>query len=233
MRLLLNQIGRVLTEDFHAARKHPLLLLLDEFPALGRLDFFQSALAYIAGYGIRAFLVAQSLNQLDDTYGPNNSIMDNCHIRVAFAANDEKTAKRIADLLGTATEERQQASVSGGRFAAVLTHRSQTTIVSARALLTPGEIMQLDGGVELVLKAGHPPIKATKIRHYLDTNFMARVLPPPDLSILDVPGSAPSPWLKEGPKTVLPAPEPAKEPEEDGGGTTLLVGIPRIKKEAP
>ena len=58
MRLVLNQVGRMLTEDLHAPRKHPLLLLLDEFPALGRLDFFESALAFIAGYGIKAFLMA-------------------------------------------------------------------------------------------------------------------------------------------------------------------------------
>ena len=34
--------------------------MLDEFPALGRLDFFESALAYMAGYGLRAFLIAHA-----------------------------------------------------------------------------------------------------------------------------------------------------------------------------
>jgi type IV secretion system protein VirD4 len=43
IRLILNQIGRRLTEDLHAkAGRHRLLLMLDEFPALGRLDFFES-----------------------------------------------------------------------------------------------------------------------------------------------------------------------------------------------
>ena len=43
IRLLLNQIGRRLTEDLNAKdRRHRLLLMLDEFPALGRLDFFES-----------------------------------------------------------------------------------------------------------------------------------------------------------------------------------------------
>ena len=49
VRLLLNQIGRRLTEDLHAKEmRHRLLLMLDEFPALGRLDFFESALAFTA-----------------------------------------------------------------------------------------------------------------------------------------------------------------------------------------
>jgi len=48
VRLILNQIGRRLTESLVVSgeSKPPrqLLLMLDEFPALGRLDFFESSL---------------------------------------------------------------------------------------------------------------------------------------------------------------------------------------------
>ena len=116
IRMLLNQIGRRLTERHEqeeSDERATLLLMLDEFPALGRLDFFESALAFLAGYGIRAFLVAQSLNQIDKAYGPNNAILDNCHVRIAFAPNDERTAKRLSDALGTATEQRHQRNLVG------------------------------------------------------------------------------------------------------------------------
>src|SRR6201999_673373 len=103
VRLVVNQIGRRLTEELKA-RRHSMMLMLDEFPALGRLDFFESALAFMAGYGLKAFLIAQSLNQIEKAYGPNISILDNCHVRVAFATNDERTAKRVSDALGVATE---------------------------------------------------------------------------------------------------------------------------------
>ena len=46
-----------------APQRHQLLMLLDEFPTLGRLTFFETELAYMAGYGIRALMIAQSLNQ--------------------------------------------------------------------------------------------------------------------------------------------------------------------------
>src|SRR3546814_3376179 len=95
IRLILNQIGRRLTEDLKAKDgRHRMLLMLDEFPALGRLDFFESALAFMAGYGMKAFLIAQSLNQIEKAYGPNKAILDNCHVRVSFETNDERTAKR-------------------------------------------------------------------------------------------------------------------------------------------
>ncbi len=51
VRLVLNQIGRRLTETLeNNRRRHRLLLMLDEFPALGRLDFFETQLAFMAGY---------------------------------------------------------------------------------------------------------------------------------------------------------------------------------------
>ena len=77
IRLILSQIGRRLTESLeperrrveapndsarNAASRRRLLMMLDEFPALGRLDFFEQGLAFMAGYGLRAILIAQSLN---------------------------------------------------------------------------------------------------------------------------------------------------------------------------
>ena len=93
IRLILNQIGRRLTEHLQAkARRRRLLLMLDDFLALGRLDFFQSALAFMAGYGIKSFLIAQSLNQIKKVYGPNNSILENCHVRVPATISDVRQA---------------------------------------------------------------------------------------------------------------------------------------------
>ncbi len=179
MRLILNQVGRRLTEDWRASRRHDLLLMLDEFPALGRLDFFESALAYLAGYGIRAYLIAQSLNQIEKAYGPNNAILDNCHVRIAFATNDERTAKRISDALGTATENRFQKNYAGHRLAPWLAHVMVARQETARPLLTPGEVMQLPADEALVMIAGLSPIRARKLRYYQDRNFLERLKPAP------------------------------------------------------
>src|SRR5690606_4667125 len=186
VRLILNQIGRRLTErlegDPAKGRHHPLLMMLDEFPALGRLDFFESALAFMAGYGIRAYLIAQSLNQISKAYGENNAILDNCHVRIAFSSNDERTAKRISDALGTATELRAQRNYAGHRLAPWLSHVMVSRQETARPLLTPGEIMQLPPSDELVMVSGLAPIRAKKLRYYEDRNFKSRVLRPPALA---------------------------------------------------
>ena len=209
IRLILNQIGRRLTESLDGsdgiARKHKLLLMLDEFPALGRLDFFESALAFMAGYGLRAFLIAQSLNQIDKAYGQNHSILDNCHVRIAFATNDERTAKRISEALGTGTELRAQRNYAGHRLAPWLGHLMVSRQETARPLLTPGEVMQLPPDDSVVMVSGHPPIKAKKLRYYQDRNFTARVLPPPALVsgvYVDRPAARSDDWSGLAPLTV-------------------------------
>jgi type IV secretion system protein VirD4 len=178
VRLILNQIGRRLTEELKAkGRRHRLLFMLDEFPALGRLDFFESALAFMAGYGLKSFLIAQSLNQIEKAYGHNNAILDNCHVRVCFATNDERTAKRVSDALGTATELRAMKNYAGNRLSPWLGHVMVSRQETARPLLTPGEVMQLPPDDELVLVSGAPPIRAKKVRYFEDPRLAERVLP--------------------------------------------------------
>ena len=195
IRLILNQIGRRLTEDLTTSgKRHRLLLMLDEFPALGRLDFFESALAFMAGYGLKSFLIAQSLNQIERAYGQNNSILDNCHVRVSFATNDERTAKRVSDALGTATELRDSTNYAGHRLAPWLGHLMVSRQETARPLMTPGEIMQLPPTDEIVMVAGTPPIRATKARYYEDARFTERLLAPPDPASDSAMNPSPDDW---------------------------------------
>ena len=234
IRLILNQIGRRLTEELNpTARPRRLLLMLDEFPALGRLDFFESALAFMAGYGIKAFLIAQSLNQIEKAYGQNNAILDNCHVRVSFATNDERTAKRISDALGTATEQRAMKNYAGHRLSPWLGHLMISRTETARALLTPGEVMQLPPDDEIVMVAGLAPIRARKARYFLDARFRARIVAPPDRKAGPMKphdwarreGAAPAPV-----RLALPAPE-AKE-QKDSESDTANSGI-RQEPELP
>ena len=226
IRLILNQIGRRLTEELTTSgKRHRLLLMLDEFPALGRLDFFESALAFMAGYGIKGFLIAQSLNQIERAYGPNNAILDNCHVRVSFATNDERTAKRVSDALGTATELRDSTNYAGHRLAPWLGHLMVSRQETARPLLTPGEIMQLPPTDEIVMVAGTPPIRATKARYFEDARFQERILTPPDLVAAPL---APSPSADDWSGRVVAAESHSATDAADGTeGDPANAGIRR------
>ena len=237
VRLILNQIGRRLTEELeNKRRRHRLLLMLDEFPALGRLDFFESALAFMAGYGLKSFLIAQSLNQIEKAYGQNNSILDNCHVRVSFATNDERTAKRVSDALGMATEIRAMKNYAGSRLSPWLGHLMISRQETARPLLTPGEIMQLPPDDEIVMISGSAPVRAKKVRYYEDSELAGRILPPPPFSTQ---GTRPAPGV---PATApddawagaVAAPSPSSDTEDpDNAGIRREPELPEHEEIVP
>ena len=239
IRLVLNQIGRRLTERLEeqgtGERRHQLLMMLDEFPALGRLDFFETALAFMAGYGVRAFLIAQSLNQIVKAYGENNSILDNCHVRIAFATNDERTAKRIADALGTGTEQRAMRNYAGHRLAPWLAHVMGSRQETSRPLLTPGEVMQLPATDELVLLSGMPPIRARKLRYFEDRRFKARLSASPSISqgvYADRPPQRRDDWAGLRSEPVLTAAEEEGKAGFGGDGSVQQERHPGLPAEA-
>lgn len=200
IRLLLQQIGTRLTERMNAQEplyRHRLLMLLDEFPSLGRLAFFESALAFSAGYGIKCFLICQSLNQLEAAYGRHNAIVDNCHVRMAYAANTAETAKTVSDLLGLSTAAKKQRSVSGkGLLGGRSTSESDQEF--GRPLMTPDEITRLPYDDAVVFIGGFAPYRGRKLMYYLDDRFVRRAgLPPPNSAVeqqRELPPRTPLEW---------------------------------------
>ena len=208
--------------------------MLDEFPALGRLDFFESQLAFMAGYGLKAFLIAQSLNQIEKAYGQNNAILDNCHVRVAFATNDERTAKRLSDALGTTTELRAMKNYAGHRLSPWLGHLMVSRQETARALLTPGEIMQLPPDDEIILVSGAAPIRAQKVRYFRDAQLKARIQKPPIVEV-SAPFSpaGPDDWSSLQPITPPQEADTNKPADDADGGIRREPEIPEHEDVAP
>jgi hypothetical protein len=67
--------------------------MIDEFPALGKLEILQESLAFVAGYGIKCYLISQDINQLKSReigYGPDETITSNCHVQTAFPPPDSR-----------------------------------------------------------------------------------------------------------------------------------------------
>jgi type IV secretion system protein VirD4 len=182
LRLIINQVVRRLTEkmefDETGASKsrfpHKMLLLIDEFPALGKLEIFEEALAFIAGYGLKALLITQDLSQLTKAYSKDESILSNCHIRIAFAPNKIETAELLSKMSGASTVAHIQRNFSGSRLSVMLNNVSTNEQLSQRPLLTPDETMRLPPADELVFVAGHAPIYCQKIIYYKDATLVKR-----------------------------------------------------------
>jgi type IV secretion system protein VirD4 len=165
------------------SHRHRLLLMLDEFPVLGRLDVFSESLAYIRGWGINAYLIAQDYEQLRAAYGDRETISSNCHLKLAYAPTKLETAKLLSAMVGNATVVKRSPGKatpwSQGQGAAASDQEM------ARPLLTPDECMQLPGarkrderiveaGRMLILASGFPAIYGRQTLFFLDPVLRAR-----------------------------------------------------------
>lgn len=163
IRLFLNQVVKLLANEMEyengrgkMVHKYPLLMLLDEFPQLGRMEIVEKGLAYVRSFGIRFMLIAQGPMQIEKAYGKESSILSNSGIRVFFGINTMDTAELVSKSSGMTTAEMTSESVSGKKGGFDKTVSIQTQAV-ARNLLTPDECMRLPQAVikdGKIIKAG-------------------------------------------------------------------------------
>jgi len=195
VRILVNMIIRMLADkmDFEKGRpvahyKHRLLMMIDEFPSLGKLEIMQESLAFVAGYGIKCYLICQDLKQLKDRekgYGQDETISSNCHIQNAYQPTNVETAEYLSKLTGQTTVVKEQITTSGKRAGLIMGQVSITFQEVQRPLLTVDEVLRLKGpkkdgeiilesGDMLVYVAGFPAIRGKQPLYFKDPVFQKR-----------------------------------------------------------
>jgi type IV secretion system protein VirD4 len=242
IRLIFTMIVNRLTErmDFEGAaqknNRYRLLFMIDEFPSLKRMEVFADALSYMAGYGLKAYLITQDIRQIVDEYGPNESIVSNCHVRIAYAPNQYDTAELLSKMTGTKTVQKATYSFSGSRLAPIANHMSATVDQVERPLMTPDEVMRIRPpkkrgrkskerivapGDMLIFISGHYPIYGTQILYFTDPVLSRRAkLPPPNQFLAIEAGEVVRQRASDRTPNLISAPEPrqqlvvAADPEE-------------------
>lgn len=181
LRTIIDMTGRRLMESQTEAdgrpKRHRLVLVLDEFPMLGRLDFFETMMGAMAGYGLKAYLVCQSPNHITRAYGRDNVIVDNCHVVTAFATADGDSAKRIAEMAGEVWEVRESETHKRPR-PLLGWHQGSTTLrEERRPLMLPADVRALPADEQLIFVSGAKPIRAQKLRFDEERLFRERLRP--------------------------------------------------------
>jgi type IV secretion system protein VirD4 len=172
-RIVLQLIGKKLTAEL-GGYKHRLLFLIDEFPTLGRLEFFETQLAFFAGYGIKCALIAQSFNQLYKHYSKESSIADNCKHKLLLGVDNPAEAKLVSDFLGSETLLRETQGKSGKLSEVQLSGVSISKTEVGRTLMTPDEILRLPFDEILFVSGGMFPYRGKKIMYFQDERFKKR-----------------------------------------------------------
>jgi type IV secretion system protein VirD4 len=211
--------------------KFQVMMLLDEFAALGRLPIIAEAISYLPGYNVRVVMVVQTPSQLREVYGAHNAetMLKSLAARIVFAAKDHADAREISDELGYTTVRAKSISTPLFGFAGGKGQRARSQNVSEqrRALLLPQEVKELGPEEAIIFYEGLRPIRAKKIRYFQDRRFAARLLPPPERA-------APAqPTSNEMQVTVEPVvePRPASPPPAESKNREISEARP-VPREA-
>ena len=201
--LMISQVLRDLaeyqdTDSRGRVKNHRLLILADEFHGLGHMPDFAEKLPQIPGFGVECMLAVQTLTQIDEVYGEKNSIIDNCDVFVTFASSNDRTLRRIAEMIGKAPELRETESRTTSR------NGQSTSSGESRAwqpVMDTGAIRTLPEDEELVLRLGYLPWRARKARYDKEPDFAARLLP----AVVEAPTVEHKPAPAPPPAQLVPA----------------------------
>lgn len=141
----------------------PVLLMLDEFPAMGRMKVIEDEISFLAGYDVRLWLFAQDLKQLASIYGDKaQSIIANCAVKQFFGVADEETARLVSFMCGSTTVPSISVSNTSG---VRVESRNESIGRSARPLFDPNEVMTMDSGLQFLFYQGRQPIQSAKLSY--------------------------------------------------------------------
>jgi type IV secretion system protein VirD4 len=168
------------------ALRHQLLLMLDEFPALGRIPVIAESTAFLPGYNVRTVVIVQSNSQLIEKYGVEGakSIRKMLAARIVFPPKEYEDAEAISRELGTYTV--RQKNISRPMWGGAGKTGTVSISEQPRRLLLPQEVKELGSARMILFYEGLRPVLAHRIRYFKDKSFARRELPPPPVPRLDV-----------------------------------------------
>lgn len=172
-------------EEPDESEPHQVLLMLDEFHMLGKMDVMTNAFTLLAGYACRVVAVVQGLKFLDDTYGRDkrDGILSCCAHQIFFAANDLETARYVSESCG---EKTIQTTSSSKRHSMAYEAPTKNTSFRGRPLITKEKVKQLPQNEQIILVEAARPIRCNKIEYFKDKNLKQREIPPPEVPFLKI-----------------------------------------------
>lgn len=172
IRILFQQIHDMLMARL-PGRDEPLqvLLMLDEFYHVGRMDALISKITISAGYGFRMCLILQDLAQLDELYGKNTRIttVSGSQIKLFIQINDLETSEFVSEMLGDTTQVYKTPVTRPGQ--GLFAPRAWAPHYTSRPLRSPVELREMSARTAVLMVKNSRSFEVTKIRHYRDQPY--------------------------------------------------------------
>ena len=172
IRILFQQIHDLMMVKLpDADEPHQVLLMLDEFYHVGRMNSLISKITISAGYGFRMCIVMQDISQLDELYGKNTRIttVSGSQIKLFIQINDLETSEFVSEMLGATTQVYKTPVVRSGQ--GIFASRAWAPHYNARPLRSPLELREMSARTAILMVKSSRSFELTKIRHYKDKPY--------------------------------------------------------------
>ncbi len=173
IKILVQQIHDLLMAKLPDREKEPhqVLMMIDEFRQLGKMDDLVSKLTINAGYGFRMVLILQDLGQLDEVYGKATRIttVSACQVKLFIRINDLETSEYVSEMLGTRTLEIASPTIRPGQgwFGGV----QKSIRYESAPLRTPAELREMPEDRAILILPNSPAFELRKIAHWRDRPY--------------------------------------------------------------
>lgn len=196
-RLVISMIFSRLTEPqrLDKSNRHRLLWMMDEFPTLGFMRVFTTGLPVARDFGMKFFLIAQSIGQIEAAFPrEHGALVNNCDCWSAYAPNDWDTRSMLSRQSGKRTVAHRVQSYTGKNYGSTKNGVTESISYSERELITPDEVARLkvprkegtethnrivEPGEMLIFVLGFPPIFGRQMLYFFDPVFRERAAIPP------------------------------------------------------
>lgn len=162
----------------------PILMMLDEFGNIGKVDAVRRGVTLVAGYGIRYWLIVQDLAQVEEVYGKAwRTMFANARVKQLFGTSDLHTAKELSELMGDTTVYSDSGSSGKSLDSAGVIGKGKSVSDSAsekgRRLVTPDEVLTTPNAKQILQIRGHRPVYANKLSYLEMPEVRGLYLPNP------------------------------------------------------
>ncbi|MER9731854.1 type IV secretory system conjugative DNA transfer family protein [Mesorhizobium sp. M0217] len=204
--VLITQMMNFMSETMPQPGEHPVLVLLDEFQNLGKLENVTEMASVLGGNGVSMWFFVQSLKAVDEIYRQEGrkTLINAARVQIFFGAQDADDLRYVSEQLGETSDVQKDVTRTKATLFDTYYTRSEHRKEVRRPLMRPDEIRTLDKNKVIILPRGELPILGTRNFYFADGQLAKRAFMPlpastgPSLTkspALDASAAVPSPAL--------------------------------------
>lgn len=178
--VLITQIMNFMSETMPRPNEHQVLVLLDEFQNLGKLENVTEMATTLGGNGVSMWFFVQSLKAVDEIYREEGrqNLINAARAQIFFGAQDIGDLRYVSDQIGETSDQQKDVTHTKATLFDTYYTRSVHRKEVQRRLMRPDEIRTLDKSKVIILPRGELPILGTRNFYFADDKLREKAFGP-------------------------------------------------------